>query len=78
MLSVLNMVDGLTCVATAVTAAEGIALAARLRPNIVIMDIEIPGQDGLMATRKIWKVASDTLIAVVAAHRDQEWIARAA
>src|SRR6478736_6778295 len=43
----LETVDGLTCVATAETAAEGVTLAARLRPSIVIMDIQMPGQDGL-------------------------------
>ena len=31
-----------------------------------------------MATRKIREVAPDTLIAVVTAHRDHEWISRAA
>ena len=44
----------------------------------MIMDIQMPGQDGLMATRRIREVAPDTLIAVVTAHRDQQWITRAA
>jgi len=74
----LDTVDGLTCVATAETAAEGVALAARLRPSIVIMDIQMPGQDGPTATRQIREVTPDTLIAVVTAHRDPQWIVRAA
>lgn len=74
----LNTVPGMTCVATATSASEGIELAARLQPDIVVMDIQMPRQDGLAATRQIRDVAPGSVIAMVTAHRDPAWISRAA
>jgi len=74
----INLVPGMRCVGTAASASEGVAFALKLRPNIVVMDIQMPGQDGLLATRQILDNTSDTAVAVVTAHCDPVWISRAA
>ncbi len=45
--------DGLTVVAEAGDGAEGVALAERYRPDVVLMDIRMPGTDGLTATETL-------------------------
>ncbi len=41
--------SGMTCVGTANTAAQAVAMAAALAPDIVVMDIQMPREDGLSA-----------------------------
>jgi len=74
----LGTVPGIRCLGTAGSAAEGIRQAAALRPSVVVMDIQMPGTDGLAATRRLREACPGTAVAVVSAHGGGEWVARAA
>jgi DNA-binding NarL/FixJ family response regulator len=73
----LETVPGIRCVGTATSAVEGIQRAAELSPSVVVMDIQMPGTDGLIATRRLRAASPGTAVAVVTAHADGEWLARA-
>jgi len=60
---VLSRADGLEIVAEAADGAQAVAAAARVRPDVVVMDIRMPVLDGLAATELI--VAADDRVRVL-------------
>jgi DNA-binding NarL/FixJ family response regulator len=55
-------------VGEASSASDALALASSERPDIVVMDIALPGIDGITATREILRHAPATRIVVLSAH----------
>lgn len=67
-----------TVVGEAASGEEAVELAARLGPAVIVMDIGLPGIDGIEATRRILAAAPDTRIVLVSSRPRAELPAGAA
>ncbi len=64
-------------VAEAGDGREAIALVRRHRPDVVVLDIRMPGMDGLTAAEELRRTAPQTAVAMLTTFGEEEFVARA-
>ena len=70
--ALLESQPGWEVVGEATTGREGVDLATRLQPDIVVLDLSLPELNGLDAARQIRKESSHSEILVLTMHRSEE------
>lgn len=53
---------------------EAVDLVRELKPDVVVMDLSMPGSNGLEATRRIAALGLDTKVLVLTVHAEEEYL----
>jgi DNA-binding NarL/FixJ family response regulator len=68
---------GIDLAATAATAEEALAISDSMQPDVVLMDIDLPGIDGIEATRLIRQRHPEVSVVIITAYQQPDVIAAA-
>jgi DNA-binding NarL/FixJ family response regulator len=67
----LEQAEGIALTGVASDGAEGVELAMAREPDVVLMDLEMPGVDGIEATRRIRASRGQTQVVVLTSFADR-------
>jgi pilus assembly protein CpaE len=68
---------GIEVVGAAASGAEGIELAKQFRPHIVLMDINMPGMDGITATEMLLRAVPTAQVVMLSVQGETDYVRRA-
>jgi DNA-binding NarL/FixJ family response regulator len=65
---------GFEVVGEAATGAEAISLAAELRPDVVVLDISMPGESGLQVAARLRGTGPEPRVLILSMHDNAEYV----
>ena len=74
MKALLESEHGLEVVGEAATGDDGVDRARELKPDVVVMDLSMPGSNGLEATRRIAALGLKARVLVLTVHAEEEYL----
>jgi DNA-binding NarL/FixJ family response regulator len=72
--TVLDAAPDLTVVAEGASGAEALRLVARHHPDVLVLDVSLPGLSGVEVTRRLHDAGSTTAILVLTVHDDHQTV----
>jgi DNA-binding NarL/FixJ family response regulator len=72
LISLLESVPDIKVIAEAPSGQEAVLLAARLQPDVILMDLQMPGVTGIEATRQILHTSPHIAILVITMFEDDD------
>ncbi len=75
---VVDVTEGFDVVGEAETGEDAVTMAADLAPDLVLMDVNLPGIDGLEATRRILAAEGAPVVLLLSTYEEEEYAPRAA
>jgi DNA-binding NarL/FixJ family response regulator len=75
MTAVVDETDGFTVVGQAESGEEALEAAAALRPDLVLMDVNLPGIDGLEATRRLLAGDAPPVVVLLSTYDEEAGVA---
>jgi DNA-binding NarL/FixJ family response regulator len=77
LMTLLNDQPDMEVVGEASTAAEAVKAAEKLKPDVVLMDIRLPGEGGIEATAQVTRQVPDSKVVMLTSFADDELVVRA-
>ncbi len=75
---VVETTEGFDVVGEVETGEAAVEMARALEPELVLMDVNLPGISGLDATRQILDAAPGTVVLLLSTYEEEEYAPRAA
>jgi DNA-binding NarL/FixJ family response regulator len=71
--AVVEATDGFHVVGSAGSGEEALAVAASIGPDLVLMDVNLPGIDGLEATRRMHALSPPPAVILLSTYDEEEF-----
>ena len=73
---ILETAEGMELVGEAVDGAEAVRLASQLQPDVVLMDLRMPGMDGLMAIERLRETHPQVAVVILTTYNEDDLMVR--